>query len=68
MVDNRFKTAGLSKTRNKPICQPEYHYKKKLCAKVFKPISVVNPGVTLRGTGREKWLEAVCKQDSTCRP
>lgn len=35
---------------------------------IFLPISVVKPGVTFRGTGREKWLEAVCKHDSRCRP
>ncbi|TNN72035.1 hypothetical protein EYF80_017823 [Liparis tanakae] len=31
-------------------------------------MSVLKPGVTLRGMGREKWLEAVWRQDSMCRP
>lgn len=32
------------------------------------PMSVLKPGVTLRGMGSEKWLEAVWRHDSRCRP
>lgn len=32
------------------------------------PVSVLNPGVTLSGMGREKWLKAVWRHDSRCRP